>query len=276
MGEYPMRQQLSSDNPGWQGSGVPTIRKLMIFAVENIGFAVIRRFDVAKAWFAFQAFLHDIYYFHFNSHRARVKCPCCGWAGPAFLSTANSRAVALDSRCPKCDSRSRHRGLVGLLPNLFQSLPGNELLYFAPEKVLLDRLQQIPNIKVLTTDLYSVDVDYPGEDIQHLSFDTERFGSLLCNHVLEHVSNDRLAIAECARILKPKGVAIFTMPGDYPDQTTLEYKTPDGNGHYRHYGMDVLNKLSLFFDVQPLDMNEAADRDFKVRAHDYVFICSRK
>ncbi len=271
-----MKQQFSHDNPGWQGSGVPSMRTLIASAIKKIAFALVRRFDSREAWHIFQGFIHDIYYFHINSKLARVKCPCCGWTGPAFLSTANWRAVTINSRCPGCDSRSRHRGLAVLLPKLLDNLPGNELLYFAPAKILFDKIRQLPNLKVLTTDLNSADVDYVSEDIQHLQFASERFSSLVCNHVLEHVPDDQAAIAECARILKPRGLAIFTIPGDYPNQTTREYKTPDGNGHYRHYGMDVLNKLEPFFEVQPLDMHELTNKEFKVRPHDYVFVCHRK
>jgi hypothetical protein len=270
-----MKQQYSHDNPGWKGPGIPTVRTHLVSTGKKIASLLIHDFHLREAIHIFQGFVHDFYFFHVNNKPGRVECPCCGWSGPSFLSNANWRAVTFNSRCPCCDSRSRHRGLAVLLPNLLENLPGIELLYFAPEKILLDKIQPL-HLKTFTSDLNSVDVDYPGEDIQHLSFAAEEFSAIICNHVLEHLPNDRQAIAECSRILKPKGVAIFTIPGDFPGQATCEYKTPDSNGHYRHYGMDVLEKFGVFFDVQAVNMHQGADEKFKVRPYDYVFVCVRK
>ncbi len=271
-----MKQQFSYDNPGWQGTGIPNAYKLTRTALGQIISALLRHLNFKEAWHVFQGFFYDFYFFHINSKTIRVKCPCCGWEGPAFLSTANWRTATIHSRCPTCDSRSRHRGLTILFPKLLENIPGNKILYFAPEKILLDRVRRIPHLIVQTTDLNSVDVDYKGEDIQKLSFPSGQFSALVCNHVLEHVPDDQSAIAECARVLSPNGIALFTIPGDYPDEKTKTYTTPDGNGHYRHYGMDVLKKIEPFFEVQALDMHEMTNEEFKVRTHDYVFMCRRK
>ncbi len=73
-----------------------------------------------------------------------------------------------------------------------------------------------------------------------------RYGALMCNHV-EHIPDDRAALAECARVLMPGGVAVFTIPGDYDRPATRYFESPDPNGHLRHYGLDVLEKMRAVF-----------------------------
>lgn len=210
--------------------------------------------------------------FHFGAGGNAV-CPCCGWSGRAFISTANWRAVAFNSACPQCDSRSRHRGLWRLLETL--TPPPGALLLFAPERIMQERLVALlPDRTLHTTDYHNQDVDYPGEDIQGLRFPDSSYAFLMCNHVLEHVPDDRAAIAECARILKPGGVAVFTIPGDFPIERTVTFAQPDDNGHLRHYGMDVLEKFrAVFPHVEARDMSEGAPPEMHIRRHDMAFIC---
>ena len=131
-----------------------------------------------------------------------------------------------------------------------------------------------PQSEVVTTDLNSVDTDYPGEDIQHLSFKDASYAMILCNHVLEHVREDVKGVAECARVLKPGGIAVFTVPGDFDKASTKQFEKPDDNGHYRHYGMDLLQVFGASFDqVKAIDMSEAANESWHVRAFDYSFVC---
>jgi hypothetical protein len=50
------------------------------------------------------------------------------------------------------------------------------------------------------------------------------------------------------------------MPGDYLKQQTRVLDTPDANGHLRHYGLDVVEKIRAagFGVVTPTDMSVAA------------------
>jgi SAM-dependent methyltransferase len=88
------------------------------------------------------------------------------------------------------------------------------------------------------------------------------------------VVDDKAAIMECARVLRPGGVAVFTIPGDYEKQKTVVFSKPDGNGHYRHYGLDVLDLLrQSFSSVEAVDMHGLAPASARVRPRDTVFIC---
>ena len=52
-------------------------------------------------------------------------------------------------------------------------------------------------------------------DITRLEFPDASFDLLVCNHVLEHVPDDRKAMSECWRVLRDNGLAIFSIPINY-------------------------------------------------------------
>jgi predicted SAM-dependent methyltransferase len=160
------------------------------------------------------------------------------------------------------------------LPGILQAKPAGDILVFAPELVLLNQLQSLQPGQILTTDFYHAGVDFPGEDIQNMSFEQDSFALMMCNHVLEHILDDVKALHECARVLMPRGVALFTIPGDFRVQSTWYFDRPDSNGHYRHYGMDVIQKMrSAFQKVDPIDMGMNLPSKYGVRKNDYLFVC---
>jgi ubiquinone/menaquinone biosynthesis C-methylase UbiE len=73
------------------------------------------------------------------------------------------------------------------------------------------------------------------EDIQNLSFPNAQYDLILCNHVIEHVPKDEMALKEISRILKPNGKAIITIPGNYQRDNTIYFNHLRFNGHYRDY-----------------------------------------
>jgi len=208
----------------------------------------------------------------------KVLCPCCGWEGPAFIAKSNWRAVTFNSQCPKCNSYSRHRGLMALLPTLLKEISSGDIIIFAPENIILQKLSNFGfKGRTRTTDRFRTDVNYPNEDIQNLSFKKGTFSVILCNHVLEHIPDDRKAIMECSRILRLGGIALFTVPGDFSKKDTWVFDMPDNNGHYRHYGMDIVNKFEgSFAEVKAIDMSEISPKNWGVRQQDYVFICFKE
>jgi len=191
------------------------------------------------------------------------------------MATWNWRATSFQAQCPQCDSRSRHRGLIKLFSEVLRNKPDGPILFFAPELILMNQLASLtPAANIVTTDFNSIDVDYPGEDIQNLSFADSIYAMLICNHVLEHVLDDQQALFECSRVLKPKGIAVFTVPGDFHQIATVHFKQLDSNGHYRHYGMDLTRKMeTVFRSVQAVDMSESSDSRSGIRQGDYAFVC---
>lgn len=67
------------------------------------------------------------------------------------------------------------------------------------------------NINYVTTDLTMPTVSVR-MDITDLWFKANTFDWILCSHVLEHIPDDRAAIRELRRVLKPGGVAVILVP----------------------------------------------------------------
>lgn len=277
----PEKTQVSSDNAGWVGRGTPSVKHLNARMWKK-GWDALRRGQLMRIVRKGVGMVVNAYHFTLRKGQKTVTCPCCGWEGPAFAAESPGRRITFNSSCPRCDSRSRHRGLALLLPEILPEQHGDWLV-FAPEKVMLDLLSRL-GISYHTTDLNSVDVDFPGEDIQALSFEAESFGGILCNHVLEHVPEDRLAMRECWRVLVPGGVAIFTLAGYFDRRETRVLPKPDWMGHHRYYGTEVCDAFAeARFKVQMIDMGaeveakwgERQSLRYGVRPGDMAFLCTK-
>ena len=51
-------------------------------------------------------------------------------------------------------------------------------------------------------------------DVTALPFDDESFDAAVLGEVLEHVENDRQALAEVTRVLRPQGVLALSVPAN--------------------------------------------------------------
>ena len=102
-------------------------------------------------------------------------------------------------------------------------------------------------------------------DVQHIPMEARSIDVVICNHLLEHVVNDRIALAELYRILKPGGWGIMLVPEDRSRATTFEDDTitdPKERtrlfGQYDHrrvYGRDYDDRLAeAGFIVERIDV----------------------
>ena len=73
----------------------------------------------------------------------------------------------------------------------------------------------------MTADLDPAGVDVAA-DITALPFEDGAFDAILCSHVLEHVEDDRAAMAELARVLRPGGWLLVLVPLDLDREPTYE------------------------------------------------------
>jgi len=164
-------------------------------------------------------------------------CPCCGWRLRQFLPVDGRP----DAICPRCRSMERHRLLwLYLVRNTdIQSEP-LRLLHIAPEYSLLRRFYTMKNLTYLTADLGSEGYHYTKidmmMDVTFSAFASGSVDAIICNHVLEHVPDDRRAIRECYRVLRPGGWAFLNVP-IYMDRPTYEDATiTDPAERKKHFG----------------------------------------
>ena len=68
----------------------------------------------------------------------------------------------------------------------------------------------------------------------------------ICNHVLEHVEQDRQAFRELMRILKPDSFLQFSVPFPQGRVVTEDwgYPKPELHQHYRVYGRDLVERFT--------------------------------
>lgn len=197
--------------------------------------------------------------------RFRYRCPFCNSRLESFLPFGFTFPVLQEQRvvgggyrenalCPTCGSLDRERLLYLYLlhkTDIFDK--PTRLLHVAPEAKLADILRTKANIDYLTADNYAEDVMVK-LDITDIGFPDDSFDAILCNHVLEHIINDRKAMSELYRTLKPGGWAILQVPisltlkNTYEDfSIRTEKAREDAFGqkdHVRIYGEDYRDRLA--------------------------------
>ena len=148
-------------------------------------------------------------------------CPCCGLRIRGFVKAdylddehynpERYKHARQDVLCPSCMSLPRHRILAAWFEGRKELLKKKKILYFAPEYSMMLWMKR-NGVSFTTADLYN-DADLK-LDIQKTGLKAESYDVIICNHVLEHVDDFRLAINEMFRIIKYRGLFICSFPVD--------------------------------------------------------------
>jgi SAM-dependent methyltransferase len=159
-----------------------------------------------------------------------------------------------------CGSQERHRWIwLFLLEHTDLARRAQRVLHVAPERCFQTVLRGWRHLDYVSIDLHRPDVMVRA-DLSALVFGSGSFDFLLCNHVLEHVPDDRAAMREMFRVLRPGGTALISVPGPSrqsqlppdlaetiegtPALTPAERAARFGHpGHLRQYGLDLAEKL---------------------------------
>ena len=206
---------------------------------------------------------------------SEYRCPICGVGLRAFkpiwrsytrkveqfgyvhrhaeLETFNREAFS----CPKCDASDRDRLMAIFLDAILPSLAkggGIRLTDFAPSDPLSRKISRNPLIEYRTADLYRNDVQ-DRIDLTDISYPDESTDIFICSHMFEHIPDDRKAMRELYRILKPGGFGLVLVPlavgvdETHEDATivgdALRWKYFGMGDHVRHYGKrDFVERLT--------------------------------
>src|SRR5690606_9088266 len=109
-------------------------------------------------------------------------------------------------------SLERHRQMRLYLQNETDFFSKNyKELHIARKLKFLRRFRKMKNMDYLSADLFSPIVDVIA-DLLDLPFADEPFDVVFCNHVLEHIEDDRKAMSELFRVLKKGGWGIVQVP----------------------------------------------------------------
>lgn len=127
-----------------------------------------------------------------------------------------------------------------------------KVLHIAPEYCFIKRFKSLKNLDYTTADLESPWADVK-MDINAMPFKDNSYDIVFCNHVLEHIEDDRHAMREILRVLKPGGWSILQVPQRHGmEKTDEDFSITDPkerekrflqSDHYRLYGDDYADRL---------------------------------
>ncbi|GAA5483642.1 hypothetical protein Hsar01_02876 [Haloferula sargassicola] len=167
------------------------------------------------------------------------------------------------------------------------AMKGKRFLHLAPERCFEAKLRSMMGENYVTADYLEPCVDLK-LDICRMDLPDACFDAAYCAHVLEHVDDDRAAMREFLRILKPGGWVIFTIPIT-ADRTFEDPSIKDPKkrlelfgqvDHVRRYGMDVISRFTdAGFDLTVVKPEEVFSPEelkaYAMAAGGELFICEK-
>lgn len=218
----------------------------------------------------------------FAEPRLPRSCPICGYIG-VFVSVGHP--PRWDARCLNCGSRERHRLLhLWIIQGGENKLHGKRILHFAPEKITMRQMRGNPLYE--TADLHQPGVTHR-VDIAHVDLPDASYDVVMANHVLEHIVDDRMAMREVYRLLKPGGVALLTVPVNTSRHET--YENPaitapaerhahfSAEDHVRYYGLDFADRLrEAGFAVETFRMTPEEEVRYGLLRDEWLYVGHKK
>ncbi|MCH2375645.1 MAG: class I SAM-dependent methyltransferase [Planctomycetes bacterium] len=204
-------------------------------------------------------------YLRATALKGRQRCPLCGHRVPRFLplpdqalslpkqhgwpyaSTDAETFNATGYLCPFCNSADRHRLYALYVDRVLseRSLRSKmRVVDFGPPKpfrrFMERRIRRLPySVDYRTADLRMDDVDDRVDITQMPIYDDDSCELFICSHILEHVCDDRKALAELHRILAPEGRGVVLVPIILTiDEIDEDPSETDTSERYRRFGQD--------------------------------------
>ncbi|OIQ28073.1 MAG: SAM-dependent methyltransferase [Bacteroidetes bacterium MedPE-SWsnd-G2] len=207
------------------------------------------------------------------------KCNLCDTGLRLFIN--DDRGGKL---CPKCGSISRNRRLWNVLKSDFITTD-SKILHFSPSRALNRKLSNISNIDYVTSDFVGEFQADKNLDITAIEEADNCYNTIICYHILEHITEDHTAISELYRILKPGGTCILQTPfkdGDIyedpkivtPEDRSLHFGQDD---HVRVYSVEGLqNRLEQKgFQVSCLKFENDKKNKYGLATPEYILLAKK-
>lgn len=244
-----------------------------------------------------------IFYLYLSHFGFRYKCPFCGFHAkdmfPIGIDNDTIKKYHIigagrrNAGCYKCGSMDRERLIwLFLIKELCITEKLNQnILHIAPERPISDKLRSIGFDSYICGDLHAEGYEkhYPdyvqNVDVMNLKFVDESFDLIICNHVLEHVSDDAIALQNLFRVLRHGGRAILQVPISWNIKKTIEdpsIKNPvererlfGQKDHIRIYGKDYIHRLEhVGFRVDQINLHDKFSKA-GLNPKEILFICKK-
>ena len=201
-------------------------------------------------------------------------CNLCGyrgalwlWRGHDNLAIRKYQIIGAGRRkcdCFACGSSDRDRLVHEFLKNEISDFSCMKILHVAPERQLNKKLTSL-GAKMINIDArksgykFAYGSETITADLTCLPFESETFDWVIANHVLEHIIDEKRALSEINRVLKPQGKAILMIPYSPILSSRIEgelnwtkYQRNELLGqqdHVRLYGLDFLESWTETFEI---------------------------
>lgn len=205
----------------------------------------------------------------------RYRCPCCGQGTRAFVAGGGSWRRRERGYCPRCNAKARHRRIWLFLERHTDLGRGHlDLLHVAPHYSLGRRLARASGIEYTAIDLEPHPFVTETADLTNLPHRSDRFDAAICVHVLEHIEDDKAAIAELFRVLRPGGWAVISFPMRIGNPTFEDPAIVGARAraeafgettHVRIYGDDAVQRLEAVGFEVTVDLASEIDPDEGLR-----------
>lgn len=206
-------------------------------------------------------------------------CPFCGYKAANLAPLGKRDPIFVEKQllgarrnggCYKCYSTDRERLVYVFLKDklrVFENPKNLKVLHFSPESNLFEVLNKSSLKEYVCGDLFEEGYEsaynsvVQNMNVLEIPFEDNHFDLIICNHVLEHVPEDRAAMQELYRVLKKGGKAILQVPTSrLLEETYEDFSITDSEerikafgqfDHVRIYGKDYSDRLrSVGFEVE--------------------------
>lgn len=235
----------------------------------------------------------------FNNKGKNVKCNICGKEfskfRPVYGLHADGSKFIIEGHvgsCWLCNSYPRMRQMWYWLYNDFKINEKKDIriLHVAPEESVSKILKSYSGVEYICIDKHCAGYRYPSYvkdgDILCTNFPDNFFDIVICNHVLEHIKDDKTAIREIYRILKKEGLAILMVPIDYDlnktdEEDEKEFLSPSEReqrfgqyDHVRQYGIDYFKRLQeTGFEVKRIIYDDQKVESYGFQPGEELIVC---
>ena len=172
----------------------------------------------------------------------KFHCPICGSTihplksvGSPFPVLTELQVIGAGPRlqkCHGCSSSDRDRLVYLYLRDIEKIFSKDHasvsVLHVAPENCIAEKFLDNSQIRYSAIDSFEHGYDYPEYiekmDLLDLKFEDNTIDIVLCNHVLQDISDDISALKEIYRVLVPGGKAILQVPISPVIDSIMEHK----------------------------------------------------
>ena len=212
-----------------------------------------------------------------NHNKPGFACPICGYEGPFADLSDFAGGVRKHAMCPRCGAAERHRLQYLALSEALDDARCQKMkmLHFAPEKFFRAMFSrrfseyETADLRILTGLIQRIKqgVDH-NVDIRSLPFDDGAYDVILASNVLPRIHDDRKAIKEVRRVLRPHGVAI--LPVAVVCAETVEYPkaNPFEGGNVRCCGLDYFERYKEYFGRVDIRASDSFPERYQLFVHE--------